>query len=457
MNKCDWKVILIASLIPFGIHYSQAINSLKVYFTDDPLWIPPINGARWGLFQTIMNFPNLILPVIGGICMDALNLTRLGTICFLVCTLIGHGVFTMGVYSHDYPLSVAGRLVFGLGTGCVSSLGGAVAAKSFRKRNRIYVVPFALGLGESIHALTSLLSSILPIYIAEAFGNYWSALVVGGVTCIVSVLCGLCLWSDSDVDRVRVADRWRPLSVRVWECFSFMPARMYLILVIHFCSSGAHRLFSHVDTAFFYREYLDVDLKEAGFMSGSASFAGLFIPPVLGFFFTHMNRENPVKLPTIIMIISTFFGSMAYFMLARLMNPVLPLTILSVVNAFTPTVLKVLVATAVPFESYATAYGMFEASESAVKTFGGVLVGIDRDTTGSYIGAVNMFGCLLLGACLFSVIFLCFQTNIYRRQGELSATTVASRGIGMPLMSTHDSNLVAPPAVGEQDRGRLIF
>jgi len=273
------------------------------------------------------------------------------------------------------------------------------------------------------------------------------------------------MWCDSDVDRIRVVDAWRPLGVRVRECVYFMPRHMYLILVIHFCTSGAHRLFSHIDTAFFYSEYFNLnktdhgknvpeaDLREAGLMSGSASFLGLFVPPLLGFLFTWCRRDNPVRLPTILMIISCWIGALGYFMLARLMNPILPLSMLSLVNSFTPTLLKVLVATAVPFESYATAYGMFEASESAVKTFGGVLVGIDRDTTGSYIDAVDMFGCLLLGASLFSILFLCFEKTMPNSRNPLDESVE----IGAPLMSSDAAASGHTGAKGKREIDRLLF
>ncbi len=57
-----WMSILIASLLPCGVHISQQIDALKPYFSKDPVWDPPVDGFLWGLLQTTYTGPNLVFP-----------------------------------------------------------------------------------------------------------------------------------------------------------------------------------------------------------------------------------------------------------------------------------------------------------------------------------------------------------------------------------------------------------
>ena len=68
--KKHWRVILIGSSLPIGVHYSQQIDALKPYFSSDPGWADGFDGLDWGLFQTYFTFPNLLIPPIAGHLID---------------------------------------------------------------------------------------------------------------------------------------------------------------------------------------------------------------------------------------------------------------------------------------------------------------------------------------------------------------------------------------------------
>eukprot|EP00397_Hematodinium_sp_SG-2012_P023336 GEMP01024237.1.p1 GENE.GEMP01024237.1~~GEMP01024237.1.p1 ORF type:complete len:449 (+),score=74.08 GEMP01024237.1:62-1408(+) len=407
ISRPEWIIIWVATLLPCGIHYAMGINSLREYFQSDPLWDPPIDGARWGLFQAILTFPNLLLPIIGGLFMDVLHKTIYGTRIFLVVTVVGQWVFAYGVYLRSFPVSITGRLLFGLGSGGVSSAAAAILAKGMQKRSRLNIVAIGVGITESFHAFSTMMSSALPVYIALATGCYWAPIAIGALFCTLCMVLGFVTLTDCETSNIEliglrsVGSRFGGSCVLMRDTTKRIPFILTPLLAIHFCTSGAHRLFGHVDSAFFYNKY-HVNVKEAGLMSSAESLLGVFLPPLLGGVF--ISRENVTKLPAIILSVTCLFGSIGYFMLAQGDRPAIPLTLLSLCNACTPTLLKALVAVMVHSSCLATAYGMFEASESLVKTIGGVAVGIFRDKLGGYDQDVAMFGVLLVCASAASLL-----------------------------------------------------
>jgi len=60
-------------------------------------------------------YPNIILPLCGGIFIDKLGL-RLGAIIFAGIIALGQGIFTVGGFITNFPVMVAGRFVLGVGS-----------------------------------------------------------------------------------------------------------------------------------------------------------------------------------------------------------------------------------------------------------------------------------------------------------------------------------------------------
>ena len=58
------------------------------------------------------SYPNIVLPVIGGIIIDKIGI-KLSTICFALCTLVGQGVFCGGGHFKDFRMMVVGRAIYG--------------------------------------------------------------------------------------------------------------------------------------------------------------------------------------------------------------------------------------------------------------------------------------------------------------------------------------------------------
>ena len=60
------------------------------------------------------SYPNTVLPIFGGIFLDAIGL-RLGILMFTGILTLGQAIFTLGGYKRSLGIMIAGRVVFGLG------------------------------------------------------------------------------------------------------------------------------------------------------------------------------------------------------------------------------------------------------------------------------------------------------------------------------------------------------
>ncbi|CAD7925259.1 unnamed protein product, partial [Amoebophrya sp. A25] len=104
--------ILVACLLPVGVHYSQQLDGLK---PADKRWEPSISGVYWGLLQTTYTAPNLVIPLIAGALVD--RCLRPASVCllFLSITFVGEFLFACATVWNSFPLLYLGRFLSGSG------------------------------------------------------------------------------------------------------------------------------------------------------------------------------------------------------------------------------------------------------------------------------------------------------------------------------------------------------
>ncbi len=73
-----------------------------------------ISTSQYALLYSVYSYPNTVLPIFGGIFLDAIGL-RLGILIFTGLLTLGQGVFAIGGYQRSLGIMIAGRVIFGLG------------------------------------------------------------------------------------------------------------------------------------------------------------------------------------------------------------------------------------------------------------------------------------------------------------------------------------------------------
>jgi len=131
---------------------------LKTYLLDPPY---DLSDFQWSALYSIYSFPNMILPLFGGIFVDKIGI-RTGLIMFTVILTIGQGVFTIGGYKDSYLIMMIGRFIFGLGGESMTVCQSAIVASWFQGKE----LSFAFGINLSIARIGSSINGPVESYFA---------------------------------------------------------------------------------------------------------------------------------------------------------------------------------------------------------------------------------------------------------------------------------------------------
>jgi len=140
------------------------------------------------MFYSIYSYPNCILPLFGGIFLDAVGI-RKGLILFTIILTIGQAVFAWaGSDPANYNLMLVGRFIFGLGGENMSVAQSAIVTTWFKGLE----MNFALGFNISVSRLGSVIMgfTVPPMYKNHGLGF---ALWVGFAICVASLSLAVCL------------------------------------------------------------------------------------------------------------------------------------------------------------------------------------------------------------------------------------------------------------------------
>jgi MFS family permease len=168
------------------------------------------------------SWPNVILPLLGGILSDRLGL-RLGNLIFATLVTLGQVVFALGMTlsgtDTNWIVMLTGRVVFGLGGESLSVTMSGLIAKWFGGKE----LALALGLNLALARLGSVFNDIASPAVAEAL-SLAGALWVGGLICLVSLICCLVVYFIDKKASVEISKNKRTL--RRLEGTSFASSRM---------------------------------------------------------------------------------------------------------------------------------------------------------------------------------------------------------------------------------------
>ena len=74
-----------------------------------------ISTTQYGYLYSVYAFPNLVLPLVGGVLYDKLG-ARKSMILFSSFSTLGQGVNTLAGYQENFKIYIVGQTLFGIGT-----------------------------------------------------------------------------------------------------------------------------------------------------------------------------------------------------------------------------------------------------------------------------------------------------------------------------------------------------
>ena len=173
-----WLTLAFTALTCLGDYYCYDLPQALQTILMDKL---QIKVFEFNIIFTAASFPNIILPLLGGLIIDLLGL-RLAYTIFAVIRVIGQGVITAGVVQLDFTLMIIGQLIYAIGGDCIIVCKSAMITKWFIGKE----LSFALGIGICVARLGSSLSSFIGPKLVDWSGEVSVPYYFGLVLCLVS-------------------------------------------------------------------------------------------------------------------------------------------------------------------------------------------------------------------------------------------------------------------------------
>ncbi|KAL3847679.1 hypothetical protein ACJMK2_018576 [Sinanodonta woodiana] len=198
-----YLILIIMCFLSFGSYFCY---DNPAALQDNMIRDLNLSESQFMAFYSWYSWPNVILCFFGGFLIDRMLGVRLGAIVFSFFVTAGQIIFALGGVLNVYWLMCLGRFVFGIGGESLAVAQNTYAVKWFQGRELNMV--FGLQLSFSRVGSTVNMNVMQPIYtfVSQTFHGYKClgvVLFVGGVTCILSLICSLVLgYFDKRADRI---------------------------------------------------------------------------------------------------------------------------------------------------------------------------------------------------------------------------------------------------------------
>ena len=183
-----YVLVVLACLVKMCVSYSidlpaalerVIINVMRVTIT------------QYELLYSLFSWPNVFLPVIGGILLDRVLGLRLGLIIFAILACLGQLLLSMGGYFNLFWLMVVGRFFYGAGTELTAATIEITTAALFRDRELSFVFGLVFGAGRIGSTLNLNLSHRLYDalhFLTDRNTRLGSVLLFGFGLCVIALV-----------------------------------------------------------------------------------------------------------------------------------------------------------------------------------------------------------------------------------------------------------------------------
>ena len=183
-----YMLVALLCLIKASVEYNRdmpaalervIINVMRVTIT------------QYELLYSLYSWPNVVLPVIGGILLDRVLGLRLGLIIFVSLSCLGQLLLSMGGYFNLFWLMVVGRFFYGAGTELTATTIEITTAALFRDRELSFVFGLVFGAGRIGSTLNLNLSHRLYDalhFLTDRNTRLGSVLLFGFGLCVIALV-----------------------------------------------------------------------------------------------------------------------------------------------------------------------------------------------------------------------------------------------------------------------------
>lgn len=338
-----------------------------------------------------MSIINTIFPIAGGIFVDMFG-SIWGTLAINTIVIIGSLLTAIAAKYQSFGLIVAGRVIFGIGSGLIVTMQESILSKWFRTQH----LSIAIGLQLSISRLATFLGTLVANPIAERTGDWVWAFWLSFILCIFSILMNLVYaFIVSHLRRKSIAEnRIKNAAITAggftlskeelkktkrrkafhWGSVLKFPIFYWHILLIEFIFAAVWSSFQTISTDFVALHFGAKSNILAGYTASASQAVPIIATPILGIVMDLFGcRISILTISAIFLILSSCLLAYTY------VNATVGMVFYSISLAFGPIAMITSIGMILPSDYIGTGLGMYKSSNNIGTTILDIIVGVVQD------------------------------------------------------------------------------
>jgi len=403
-------------LLSVGSHFaSHMLNALKPELKDEL----GITNLEFGLLTSASALINTIVPVFGGVFVDVFG-TGWGAIAASTLVMVGEILTAAATNVSSYPMMLVGRIVYGLGAGCIVTVQEAILAHWFKGRSLALVIGFQL----AISRLSSFLAVSTVTPIINATGFYGTAFWVSAATCAFSwlvmvvyiIMLRLVVQrgaGDAEEDE-KMKRKLVEKNTFSWRSLGRFNDTVWLLVLLSFLFGFTWAPFMRISTEMIMFRFGSEDTVAAWY-SSLALVVPIVLNPILGGVIAKWGKR------TWIVNASAALQFFAFLMAGfSCVNPTVAQVIFSFSLAMGPVAMITAFPLVLPVSLIGTALGLYKCASNIGTTIMEPLQGHIQDIYGSYDPVMVLLASFAASVVLASILLT--VVSIVKHKGLLDAT-----------------------------------
>ncbi|RKP27170.1 major facilitator superfamily domain-containing protein, partial [Syncephalis pseudoplumigaleata] len=289
-----------------------------------------ISNSQYGVLQSSVAIVNTVLPLLAGLFVDTFG-TQVGSILATSLIAAGYVLAATSTSLASFPLMVVGYVMYGLGSGSITVVQGAILSHWFRGKGLAIAMGLEVAtsrLASSSRGLASYLSMATVVLISQWTGFYGWAFWFAALLCVLSWVVNLLyvlfmryLHEEHGVERQELARKkaFHPRNLL------YFPAPYWFIIGIVFTLGSCWTIFLHFNTEMVKLRFGHDDQTSA-YIASVAQVLPIFFAPFQGY----LHDFYGYRATTAMMSTLTFIASMLLFLWWPHFSPIIGMAIFSV-------------------------------------------------------------------------------------------------------------------------------
>jgi MFS family permease len=329
-----------------------------------------------------------------------------GTLAINTVVIIGSLLTAIAAKYQSFGLMVAGRVIFGIGSGLIVTMQESILSKWFRTQH----LSIAIGLQLSISRLATFLGTLVANPIAETTGDWVWAFWLSFIICVFSILMNLiyalivrhlrrkAISENKEANEAAAIAGGLSLSKNEiqtvkrrkafhWRSVLKFPIFYWHILLIEFIFAAVWSSFQTIST-----EFVELHFGSSKVLAGYTASASQSVPivatPILGIIMDLFGlRISILLISAIFLILSACLLAWSY------VDATVGMVFYSISLAFGPIGMITSIGMILPSDYIGTGLGLYKSSNNIGTTILDIIVGVVQDHTANqaYSGVMILF------------------------------------------------------------------